>query len=231
MAYLSSDERRQNILKAAIEVIASEGLAAATTRRIAEQAGAPLGAMHYCFKNKDELVQLIAQEGANMLQSYFTEFDPNAGIEATIRNDIESMWRWYQDNIGLQVALTEMGFARIRRGGAPEEVYAMWGPYGRDIMRDHLQRAQRNDSQKLMLPIDDIVRFILHRFDGMTLEYAASKDRRSCQRQIDMLADAMVALAVPHPKSAKITRLKTTRANGRKLPAVPQHPVRAAKRA
>lgn len=197
MAYLSSDQRRQHILKAAIEVIAAEGLAAATTRRIADRAKAPLGAIHYCFKNKDELVRLIADEGAAMLKTYFDGFDPQKGIEATIRSDINSMWRWYQDNIGLQLALTEMGFARIRRGGPPKDVYAMWDRYGRTIMREHLAAAQKCDSRKLMVPIDEIVRFILHRFDGMTLEYAASKDKKSCQRQIELLTNAIIQMAVP----------------------------------
>jgi AcrR family transcriptional regulator len=207
LTYLSVDERREQFIKAAVDVIASEGLARATTRRIAEEAGAPLGAVHYCFKNKDELVRLLANEAATMMQSCFGTFDPQAGVEATIRNDIEALWRWYRQNIGLQLALLELGMNRLRRGGTAQEVYAMWDPFGREVMIKHLQEAQKHDTQKLMLPIPDIVRFILHRFDGLTLEFAASRDVKACQRQIDMLADAMVLLAVPKPAQSK-TRAK-----------------------
>ena len=206
MPYILVEERRQHIIKAAIEVIAEEGLAQATTRRIAERAGAPLSALHYCFKNKNELIQVIAAEGAAMLQRFFSDIDPTAGIEAVIRNDIAALWRWYQENSGLQLALLELGMNRIRRGGPPKEIYAMWGPFGRDIMREHLQTAARHDSRKLKISIDDVVRFILHRFDGLILEFAASRDPKACQRQVDLLADAIVLLALP-----QVARVRSTR--------------------
>ena len=75
----------------------------------------------------------------------------------------------------------------------------MWGPFGHDLMTEHLGRALEVDPQDLRVPVEEIVRFILHRFDGLTIEYAASKDRKACQRQVDLLADAIVAVALPQP--------------------------------
>jgi AcrR family transcriptional regulator len=200
VGYILVDDRRQQIVAAAIEVIAEEGLAKATTRRIAERAQAPLSAIHYCFKNKNELVQLIANEGAARLRATFEDFDPTQGSEAAIRYDIATLWKWYKQNAGLQLALLELGMNRIRRGGKPKEIYAMWGPFGRDMMRDHLQQAAKHDSRELLLPIDQIVRFVLHRFDGLILELAASQDLKACQRQVDLLAEAVVLLAIPNAK-------------------------------
>ena len=197
MPYLSWDERRRRIVDAAIEVIAEEGLARMTTRRVAERAEAPLGSLHYCFRNKDELMLLIAERGAAMLAESFANVDPERGVEATIRDSIAALWDWYRDNIGLQLALTELGMNRIRRGGDPKEIYSMWGPFGHDLMTEHLGRALEVDPQDLQVPVDEIVRFILHRFDGLTIEYAASQDRKACKRQMDLLADAIVAVALP----------------------------------
>ena len=197
MAYLSWDERRRRIVDAAIEVIAAEGLARMTTRRIAERADAPLGSLHYCFRNKEELILLIAERGAAILAESFVKVDPERGVEATIRDSIAALWDWYQDNIGLQLALTELGMNRIRRGGDPEEIYAMWGPFGHDLMTENLERALEVDPRELEVPVEEIVRFVLHRFDGLTIEYAASKDRKACQRQVDLLADAIVAVSLP----------------------------------
>lgn len=197
MAYILVEERREHIIKAAIEVVAEEGLARATTRRIAQRAKAPLGAIHYCFKNKSELIHLIANQGAAMLRASFADFNPKLGLEATIRYDIAALWRWYQQNVGLQLALLELGMFRIRRGGPAKDVYAMWGPYGRDMMRQHLQAAAEHDTRKLKIPAEEVVRFILHRFDGLTLEFAASRDLPACQQQVDLLAEAMILLALP----------------------------------
>ncbi|HEX7070037.1 MAG TPA: helix-turn-helix domain-containing protein [Rhodothermales bacterium] len=195
MAYIPSDQRRAAIIQAAVEVIAREGLERTTTRRIAETAGAPLGAIHYCFRNKEEILAAIADEGAARIQAAFEPIDPTEGLRATIINDIDALWAWYQENLGLQLALTEMGLARIRRGGPPKEVYAIWDRFGRRIMMEHLKVASRHDTEELQQPANVIVRFILHRFDGLTLEYAASRDRKACQEQVDLLKEAILFLA------------------------------------
>lgn len=195
MAYISVPERRKRIVEAAIEVIAENGLAGATTRRIAERAEAPLGALHYCFTNKEQLIELIIEEGVTMLGAAFEAVDPAEGLAATIRADIEAQWRWYQANIGLQLALMELGMVRIRRGGPPSDTYRMWDRFGRDIIQDHLERAAAAENVVPAIPLTEIVRFILHRFDGLTLEFAASRDIEACQRQVDLLADLMVHAA------------------------------------
>lgn len=204
MAYLSAEERRRTIIDAAIEVIAQEGLARATTRRIAERANAPLGALHYCFRNKDELIQVVADEGAQMLDAAFDEVDPSVGFEQTLRDSIAALWHWVEQNAGLQMALLEMAMWRIREADESADLYEMWTRFGGDLLRDRLGRALEQDPVELMVPLEEIVRFINHRFDGLILEFAASGDAAACQRQTEMLADAMVLLSVPgtEPRTA-----------------------------
>jgi len=202
MAYLSADERRQRIVEAAIEVIAEEGLARATTRRIADRAEAPLGALHYCFRNKDELMQVVAEHGAAELRERFNDVDPRVGLEATIRDSIGAMWSWVRANLGLQLALMELGLWRIRRGGDPQEVYAMWNSFGGDLLRERLQAAVQIDAVTPAITVDEMVRFINHRFDGLAYEFAASRDEAACERQTMLLADAIILLALPATSTA-----------------------------
>jgi len=197
VAYLSNEERRQSIIEAAIDVIASEGLERATTRRIAERAQAPLGALHYCFRNKEELIRLVAEAAATRLSASFDDVDPSRGLEATIRASIAAMWDWVRSDVGHQLAQMELGLWRIRKGGPPEEVYRMWDRFGGDLLHEKLDEAARVEGIEPAIPIDEIVRFINHRFDGFAYEYAASLDEVACQRQADLLADAMVLLALP----------------------------------
>lgn len=203
MAYLSAEERRRTIIDAAVEVIASEGLAKATTRRIAERANAPLGALHYCFRNKEELIQVVADEGAEMLTAAFDDVDPKEGFEATLRNSVAALWRWVEGNVGLQLALLELAMWKIRQN-EDEDLYRMWDRFGGDLLRDRLGRALEEDPVDLLIPLDEIVRFINHRFDGLMLEYAASRDSDACRRQTELLAEAMLLLSVPGtaPRSA-----------------------------
>jgi AcrR family transcriptional regulator len=196
VAYLSAEERRRTIIDAAIEVIASEGLTRATTRRIAERANAPLGALHYCFRNKEELIQVVSDEGAEMLSAAFDEVDPKTGFEATLRESIAALWTWVEANVGLQLALIELAMFKIREADE-DDLYRMWDRFGGDLLRDRLGRALETDPVDLQVPLDEIVRFINHRFDGLILEFAASGDVDACRRQTELLAEAMILLSVP----------------------------------
>lgn len=55
----SEDARRTELIDAAWRVIAREGVAAATTRRIAAEAGLPKGMVHYWFAGKDDLLGAV----------------------------------------------------------------------------------------------------------------------------------------------------------------------------
>lgn len=71
MAYVSADTRREQLIEAAVQVIAREGADRATTRKIAEEAKAPLASLHYCFQNKE-----------NLLLAVFTQLSGEMPVEA-----------------------------------------------------------------------------------------------------------------------------------------------------
>lgn len=59
--------RRAELVAAAARVLAADGVAAATTRRIAEEAGVPLGTVHYWFATKDDLLaEVVADHTARL---------------------------------------------------------------------------------------------------------------------------------------------------------------------
>src|SRR5689334_16034379 len=61
-------EKRGELLTAAIEVIAQEGYAGTSLRKVASHAGCTTGAVTYYFANKEEMITAAAQ-------SLFDEFD------------------------------------------------------------------------------------------------------------------------------------------------------------
>lgn len=56
MSRLPVPQRRAALIEAALRVIARDGLAAATTRAIAAEAGMSLASLHYAFTSRDELI-------------------------------------------------------------------------------------------------------------------------------------------------------------------------------
>src|SRR3954454_19035233 len=69
MAHIPMEVRRQQLVEAAMTVIAREGVDGATTRRIADEAGAPLATLHYCFQAKENLLLAVFEHLAELVRS------------------------------------------------------------------------------------------------------------------------------------------------------------------
>jgi AcrR family transcriptional regulator len=69
MARVPSTVRRQQFIDAAVQVIARDGVDGATTRRIAEEANAPLATLHYCFQTKENLLWAVFEQLAELARA------------------------------------------------------------------------------------------------------------------------------------------------------------------
>jgi AcrR family transcriptional regulator len=87
--HLPAAERREQLLDAAVDVMRTGGIAAATTRAVTERAGVPHGVFHYCFRSKEELfAALLDRElDASLSQAWDavgTAADLRSGIAAAL---------------------------------------------------------------------------------------------------------------------------------------------------
>src|SRR3954447_25541964 len=69
MARVPTEVRRQQLIEAAMVVIAREGVDGATTRKIADEAKAPLATLHYCFQTKENLLWAVFEHLASLVRS------------------------------------------------------------------------------------------------------------------------------------------------------------------
>lgn len=81
MARVSAKDRSLQFVQAAARVIARDGAGAATTRRIAAEAEAPLAALHYCFRSKDELLEEVYRYLSADYARALPPMSPGASIE------------------------------------------------------------------------------------------------------------------------------------------------------
>ena len=90
MARVPAEERREQLVEAAVKVIGREGPNRATTRRIAEEAGAPLASLHYTFENKDDLFVAVLKHTQSLaLENFRGRVEPGAGVERAAQALIE----------------------------------------------------------------------------------------------------------------------------------------------
>ncbi|RII12399.1 transcriptional regulator BetI [Streptomyces sp. YIM 130001] len=66
-------DRRERIIEAALDLIADEGVAGTSHRKVAARAGVPLGSMTYHFQSMDELLREAFSRFAGTIAARFDE--------------------------------------------------------------------------------------------------------------------------------------------------------------
>ncbi|WP_176079796.1 TetR/AcrR family transcriptional regulator [Paraburkholderia tropica] len=94
MAHVPAQERRKQFVEAASRVISEKGVSGATTRAIAQEAGAALASLHYVFNSKEDLLVELVRWAADFNQNVIAETPLPAGSGvATAARTILLMWR------------------------------------------------------------------------------------------------------------------------------------------
>ena len=194
MARLSVDERREQFVRAAIAVMSSEGLDRATTRRIADAAGAPQAALHYAFRDKEELlVAVVGEVTAEVERILRGAVDPALGLEAAVQSASSAFWQHVVGDDGLQLMQYELSIHCRRTPGL--EWLAEW-QYNRYVMvaQDVFQAAAEADPEVGDVDVAALSRFIVAATDGLILQYEVHHDRALAQRDAALAVRAAMLL-------------------------------------
>ncbi|MGV7637065.1 TetR/AcrR family transcriptional regulator, partial [Mycobacterium kansasii] len=76
-------------------MIAAHGVDGATTRRIADEANAPLATLHYCFSSKEELFAEVFQYVAGQYREVLARNDCHGDVKETARSLMRGVMEWY----------------------------------------------------------------------------------------------------------------------------------------
>ncbi|WP_130799319.1 TetR/AcrR family transcriptional regulator [Streptomyces otsuchiensis] len=81
-------DRRDRIIDAALEVIAADGVAGTSHRRVAARAGVPLGSMTYHFTGMDQLLHESLTRFATRVSDRFEQRLASAGAPAEVADAV-----------------------------------------------------------------------------------------------------------------------------------------------
>ncbi|MGH3642257.1 MAG: TetR/AcrR family transcriptional regulator [Mycobacterium sp.] len=163
MAHVPSADRRQQFIEAASRVIEQHGVARATTRRIADEAGAPLAALHYCFSTKEELFEAVsATTGWSDLAPAMENVHPGMGIAAAVDVLLQSTAKYISANLAAELGEIEISVWALRSGRPemPRRVYDAWLGLAESALED--ARAEDEQDQDIAA----ITRLVTNLLDG-----------------------------------------------------------------
>lgn len=198
----SAEARREEFIAAAIKVMAREGLDRATTRRIAEEAGAPQGFFHYVFRGKSELLAAVTGAVTEQVEQVLRDaVDPRKGLAAAISDAVQVFWQHVLADDGLQLMQYELTIYCRRTPGL--EWLADW-QYARYIaaVTEVLGAAAGHDAAPPAISLDQLVRFLVAAVDGLVLQYTVHHNTEQSQHDISNLitaATALTGLGTPAP--------------------------------
>jgi AcrR family transcriptional regulator len=169
MAHMPVTERRTQLIEAAVRVIVREGVTRATTRRIAEEAGAPLASLHYSFQNKEELFAAVIAHGVEHTDRLVAERSPapGSGLRGAVAEYITLFREWAAEDPDLMVSQYALLAWLLRtRDGRPEaeKVYRRYFEGLFPMLRSAATEQERD------VNLDKLARLAVAAVDGMILQ-------------------------------------------------------------
>ncbi len=135
MPHVPVEERRTQLVQAAVRVISRDGVAAASTRRIAEEAGASQASVHYSFRSKEELFAAVAEHSVDLTRAAIAErpFGAGIGLRPAVAELLRMFREWAVSDPDLQIAQYELQLWALHTPAHSGLAAQCYETYGREL--------------------------------------------------------------------------------------------------
>jgi AcrR family transcriptional regulator len=195
MARMAAAERRAALVQAALRIIATQGVAAATTRAITSAAGMSLASFHYAFRTRDELIaELIAYVVENETLAAQSTLEAGKDLESTIRIGLLAYMDLVAADPARELAMFELTQYALRTsdlGDAARAQYASYYAAAEAVVTAAADLTGRTWSR----PVEEIARIVVTLTDGLTLGWLVHRDDLATRQVVDFAARALAGLA------------------------------------
>ncbi|MFK0024308.1 TetR/AcrR family transcriptional regulator [Streptomyces sp. NPDC090798] len=194
---MAASDRRAELLEAAIRVMTRDGVAKATTRAIVNEAGMTLGAFHYCFDSRAQLLERVTE---TLTERYVAEvrglFAPHKDIRDSVLDSLHAFWKGFEANPGehqisyelTQYALRNPGFENIAR--RQYEIFLA-------AFASLLELAADNAGIEWTQPVPILARYVHSVIDGLNMTWLVDRNSDHSLAVLHLLADHLLQYARP----------------------------------
>lgn len=206
---LPADERRAQLLEAALMIAAEQGVDALTLRPLAAAAGASPGIVHYHFHDKDTLLTemgetqiLQVNDGMRLAFGQYTEPSGLTGIPALedlLRAGIRGLWPIVEATPHHQLLTYELTAHALRRrsagnlaaGAIAERQYSAMDAETVAFLTLCATRADVT----WITPVEQVARFALACMNGLVLRWLVDRDSAAALIALDDLVQILTSKA------------------------------------
>ncbi|MFI5626169.1 TetR/AcrR family transcriptional regulator [Nocardioides sp. NPDC051685] len=196
MPRVPADVRRDRLVEAAIRVMVRDGVAKATTRSIVSEAEMPLGAFHYCFRSKQELLENVIEAITGHTLSLALEVVAEDGtFDERLRGGLAAYWTHVKENPDEHRVTYELTQYAVRQPGLADVARRQYETY-LAANRQVLEKLSEACGVTWSVPLATVARYMAAIIDGMTLLYLSEGDADAAAAALDLGADHIASLAV-----------------------------------
>ncbi|WP_028628354.1 TetR/AcrR family transcriptional regulator [Metapseudomonas resinovorans] len=193
MARVGAELRRQDFVKATVKVIAEHGVANATTRRIAAEAGCPLASLHYVFRTKDELFYAVYESLFTLPQQTLDQVPAGTTPSETAAEMLRQLVTWFSTNPELARAQSELFFWTMRN--QPEMASKI---YSVSVEATELALARTIGNRLDQAALKATSRTLILLFDGLLIAWTAHSDLERLKAETETACQALALLVGSH---------------------------------
>lgn len=189
-----SEERKEQLIAATVELMRREGVQSVTMRAIAKEAGAPLAAAHYNFVDKDELMEAAAGAWLKNLGRFSRDLPTHLGLRKTVELVAEGYWRSLEEDPASLLAEFELILWATRN--APDSpVAAKIYPAYEVELGNMFSAAAEIDGEPCRIAMPALVRSFLMIYDGAAIQYITDPKAADHRANFLMMVDALLVKA------------------------------------
>ncbi|MET7454329.1 TetR family transcriptional regulator [Streptomyces sp. NPDC005574] len=194
---MAASDRRAELLEAAIRVMARDGVAKATTRAIVSEAGMTLGAFHYCFTSRAQMLELVTE---TLTERYVAEvrglFAPHKDIRDSVLDSLHAFWKGFEANPGEHQMSYELTQYALRTPGL-ESVAGRQYEIFLTAFASLLELAADNAGIEWTEPVPVLARYVQSLIDGLNMTWLVDRNSADSRAVLEMLADHLLQHARP----------------------------------
>lgn len=192
MAYAKSAVSSQQIIDAAIRVLARQGYAKTSLLDIAKEAGMSKGALHYHYPSKEALIHAVLEAACNAVQLRTrAAWSPSDNPFEALRRSLEELWaaRAEQTDEAMVVAdLLALSLYNDALRPRLAEFYELGAQQIRAYLEDHLISL----GLEPRISLDILPRIVIGLLDGLVMQAFVDPDALSP----DDVVDAVQTIAI-----------------------------------
>ncbi|WP_426939027.1 TetR/AcrR family transcriptional regulator [Pseudarthrobacter sp. S3] len=191
---VSAEDRKEQLISATVELMRREGVQSVTIRAIAKEANAPLATAHYCFSNKEELMEAAAEAWFKNLSRFSSDVPVHLGLRKAVEQVAEGYWRALEEEPESILSEIELILWATRNAAVSPLAGRIYPAYEVELGNMFASAAQ-NTGEQCLMEFAKLVRIFLMIYDGAAIQYMTDPKAADHRAHFFMMIDALLLKA------------------------------------